>query len=136
MISVGVKIRGSRFESNEAIAQSASQMTPFLGYGGALHVQTGSSIDCKSSQFVLNRADVGGAVYVLNGALEGKSLNFTRNAASDEGVGGAVAVKVSKGRDIPILNYKNHRSIIFQCDECQFEKNDGSLAGGQISSQL
>ena len=131
MISAGVKIRRSRFESNRAVAESASEINPFLGYGGAVHVQAGSSAECRKSKFLSNEADVGGAVFVLNGAFEGKEVDFMNNIVSPGGVGGAAAVKVSKGRDIPILNNKSHRSIIFQCDVCQFEKNNGSLAGGR-----
>ena len=100
-----------------------------------MNIQTGSSMECKYSQFLSNSADVGGAVLIRDGSFEGERMNFTRNAVQPRGVGGAVAVEISRGKDIPVLNSvgrqrQTPRSIVFQCDYCNFEKNNGSLAGG------
>ena len=131
MIGSAAKVYGCTFESNIAVANSTSQATPFLGYGGAMNIQTGSSVECRGSQFLSNRADVGGAVFVRDGSFEGEGVNFTRNAVQPRGVGGAVAVEISRGKDIPVLNSDNQvRNILFQCEFCDFKRNNGSLAGG------
>ena len=131
MVGSAAKVHGCTFESNIAVANSTSQATPFLGYGGAINIQTGSSVECKGSQFLSNRADVGGAVLVRDGSFEGEAVNFTRNSVQPRGVGGAVAVEISRGKDIPVLNSANRiRNIVFQCQFCNFNKNNGSLAGG------
>ena len=132
MIGAGVKVYGCTFDSNTAVANSTSQATPFLGYGGAVNIQTGSSVECKYTQFLSNSADVGGAVIVRDGSFEGEHVNFSRNAVHPRGVGGGVAIEISRGKDIPVLNSGNQiRNTVFQCDHCNFEKNNGSLAGGQ-----
>ena len=99
-----------------------------------MHVQTGTTVECKRSLFLSNRADVGGAVSVHDGSFEGESLNFSRNAVYEGGVGGAAAVEVSKGKNIPFLTIVNNQKILFQCDMCDFERNNGSLAGGLFTS--
>ena len=142
MISSAAKVYGCIFDSNTAVANSTSQETEFLGYGGAINIQTGSSVDCKSSQFLSNNADVGGAMFVRDGSFKGEHVNFTRNAVQSGGVGGAAAVEISKGKDIPTLNsdyglrnsdYGLLRNIVCQCEFCNFEKNNGSLAGGHLT---
>ena len=131
MIGSAAKVYECTFDSNTAVANSTSQTTPSLGYGGAINIQTGSSVECKGSQFLSNRADVGGAVFVRDGSFEGDRVNFTRNSVQPGGVGGAVAVEISRGKDIPVLNSGNRiRNIVFQCEFCNFRKNNGSLAGG------
>ena len=130
MIGSAAKVYECTFDSNMAVANSTSQATPFLGYGGAVNIQTGSSVDCKTSLFLSNSADVGGAVFVRDGSFEGENLNFARNAVQPGGVGGAVAVEISRGK--AVLSSANRlRNIVFQCDSCDFRKNNGSLAGGQ-----
>ena len=101
-----------------------------------MHVQTGATVECKRSLFLSNRADVGGAVFVHDGSFEGESLNFSRNTVYVGGVGGAVAVEISKGKNIPFLTTTNNQKILFQCDVCNFERNNGSLAGGLFTSLL
>ena len=89
---------------------------------------------CNSSLFLSNRADVGGAAFVRDGTFEAEGVNFTRNSVQPRGVGGAVGVEISKGKDIPFINSAYRlRSIVFQCEFCNFEKNNGSLAGGQLT---
>ena len=95
-----------------------------------MHVQTGTTVQCKDTLFSSNRADVGGAVYVKDGSFMGELLNFSKNAVFEGGVGGAVAVEVSKGQHIPQIAYFNYRKIVLQCDGCEFKRNNGSLAGG------
>ena len=98
-----------------------------------MHVQTGATVECKRSLFLSNRADVGGAVSVHDGSFEGESLNFSRNAVFKGGVGGAAAVEISKGKSIPFITIANEKRILFQCDMCNFERNNGSLAGGLLT---
>ena len=95
-----------------------------------MHVQTGTTIECKDSLFSSNEADVGGAVYVKDGSFMGELLEFSKNAVFEGGVGGAVAVEVSKGQHIPQIAYSNYRKIVLQCNGCEFKRNNGSLAGG------
>ena len=95
-----------------------------------MHVQTGTTVECKDSLFSLNEADVGGAVYVKDGSFDGELLEFSKNAVFEGGVGGAVSVEISKGQNIPYITGANHRRILFQCDGCEFKRNNGSLAGG------
>ena len=52
MIGSAAKVYECTFDSNMAVANSTSQATPFLGYGGAVNIQTGSSVECKTSLFV------------------------------------------------------------------------------------
>ena len=121
IISSGVQILGSTFESNEALPSD----------GGAVNVATGSSAQCRNTSFLRNRAGVGGAVYVRDGSFKGELVDFIGNAVQPGGVGGAAAVAISKGKDIPDLNIDNlQRGSVFQCEFCNFEKNNGSLAGG------
>ena len=97
-----------------------------------MNIQTGSSIECKNSTFESNKANVGGAAFVRDASLFVINTNFTQNAVLSRGVGGAVAMEISKGQDVPVLNSVNRSSnIIFQCDVCDFQGNNGSLAGGE-----
>ena len=98
-----------------------------------MHVQTGATVECNATSFTLNRADVGGAVFVKDGSFDGDLLNFSRNTVNEGGVGGATAVEVSKGQNIPFITSISHRKILFQCDRCEFTHNNGSLAGGYSS---
>ena len=95
-----------------------------------MHVMTGATVECRDSFFSLNRADVGGAVFVKDGSFEGELLNFSKNAVYEGGVGGAAAVEMSKGQNIPFLTTTNQQTILFQCSVCDFERNNGSQAGG------
>ena len=128
-----MKVHENVFRENTARANSTSQTRPFLGYGGAVHVLTGAAVECKRSLFLSNRAYVGGAVFVHDSAFDGESLNFSRNAAFKGGVGGAAAVEISRGKNIPFLATANEQRMLFQCDVCDFDRNDGSLAGGLFS---
>ena len=129
-IGSAVQVHENAFKWNSARANSTDQATPFFGYGGAVHVQSGTTVECKDSLFSLNEADVGGAVFVEDGSFMGELLEFSKNAVFEGGVGGAVAVEVSKGQNIPYIAYRSFRKIIFQCDGCEFKRNNGSLAGG------
>ena len=132
MIGSGVQILGSTFESNEAARTSSSAATPLPSNGGAVNVLSGSSAECRDTSFLTNRANVGGAMFVRDGSFEGENIRYIENMVVN-GVGGAVAVEVSRGRDIPLLNSPSRQNTIFSCDTCEFRRNNGSLAGGQTT---
>ena len=131
MIGSAAKVYRSDFESNRAVVDSTDREAAALGYGGAVNLQTGSSVECFDVRFRSNAADVGGAVFVRDGSFEGKDAEFVDNAALDGGVGGGAAVEVSRGKVVPVLNSGGYRlNIAFLCDRCCFLRNYGSLAGG------
>ena len=110
-------IRSSLFEHNTAVGKYANE-----GKGGAVYLDTNSTIDILNSSFLSNTAsNVGGAVYTYGGKLVIKTSVFECNTAAEkyDAAGGAVYSNIN-----PIVDILN----------CSFLDNQAAHSGGAIST--
>lgn len=74
-----LSITGCRFRNNEAVTSST-----IISNGGAVSMQRGRIV-VRSSEFISNRASLGGALYLDYVQFQGQGLYFVNNSASAPG---------------------------------------------------
>lgn len=131
MFGAGVIVNRCSFTNNQANRASGYGVVPT---GGALRAGEGAGLRMDSCNFTTNTALMGGAVCVTDASMSATNTVFRRNNVTSDGVGGAVAIELSPGKDIPVINAPNTLgNLVFQCVSCSFVKNYGALRGGPIS---